>query len=66
MIKTKPQVDNDGLYNISETAKALGVERHTVMRYISNGAIKFRVRKCDNRKVTRGKDIIECWENMYI
>ena len=66
MIISKPDVSPDGLYNQKQTAEALQVDRHTVARYEAEGLIKFRVRKANGRKVTTGKEIIKCWQGMYI
>lgn len=66
MTPTKPQVEPDGLYNQTQAAAALQVERHTVARYEANGYIKFRVRKATKGKVTTGAQIIKCWESMYL
>lgn len=65
MIQSKPKVEPDSRYTMQEAAKLLAVDRHTIYRYAANGSLKFRVRKSDNRKVTTGKWIVECWEEMY-
>ncbi len=66
MTQSKPKVEPDSRYSMTEAAKLLGVERHTVYRYMQNGSLKYRVRKSDNRKVTTGQWIIDCWEEMYL
>jgi len=66
MICRKPDVDLDGIYNQTEAAKALHVERHTVRRYELDGLLKFRVRKAGRCKVTTGAEIIRCWKGMYL
>ena len=66
MIKTRPNVVPDGLYNQRQAADALGVERHTVARYATDGLLKFRVRKAGKQRVTTGAQIIKCWESMYL
>ncbi len=65
MIVTRPDVREDGLYNISQTALALHVDRHTVTRYAKEGCIRFRLRKAGGQKVTTGKEIMRCWKTMY-
>lgn len=66
MIITKPEVDPKGLYSMTQAAKALHVDRHTVSRYAANGLINFRVRKAGRQKVTTGAEIIKCWSAMYL
>lgn len=67
MITTvRPQVDSTGLYTQSHVARILGVDRHTVAKYTESGALKFRVRKIDGRKVMTGQAIIDCWETVYL
>lgn len=64
MIVKKPDVEADGLYNVSQTANALNVDRHTVTRYARQGRIRFLPR-C-GVKVTTGADIIRCWQGLHI
>lgn len=66
MIITRPEVDPKGLYSMTQAAKALHIDRHTVSRYAANGLIKFRVRKAGRQKVTTGAEIIKCWSAMYL
>lgn len=66
MIVTKPNVEPSGLYNQSQAATALGIERHTLKRYADNGLIKCRVRKAGRGLVFTGADIIKCWQSMYL
>lgn len=66
MTTSRPDVQPEGLYNQTQAARALGIDRHTVKRYEDNGAISFRVRRCNGQKVTTGKQIINCWERMYL
>lgn len=66
MIIGKPDVILDGLYSQTQAARALCVDRHTVARYEADGLITFRVRKAGCRKVTTGRDIIECWKGMFL
>ena len=40
MIITRPEVEPDGLYNQTQAAKALHVDRHTIARYANDGFIK--------------------------
>jgi predicted site-specific integrase-resolvase len=66
MVTTRPNVDPDGLYNLTEAARALGVHRTTLMRYADDGCIKFKVRRANKRRVTTGAQILKCWETQYL
>lgn len=66
MVTTKPDVNPIGMYNQSQTAAVLGVDRHTIKRWEDNGYIAFKVRKTNKQKVTTGQQIIKCWEATYL
>lgn len=66
MIITQPEVEPTGLYNQTQAAKALHIDRHTVAQYAKDGLIKFRVRKAGKRLVTTGAEIIKCWKSVYL
>ena len=51
---------------MSQAAKALEIDRHTLARYAANGDIKFRVRKVSKQKLVTGSEIIKCWKTMYL
>lgn len=65
MITEKPNVTPRGLYSQAQTARALGVSRHTVARYTKEGLIRFRVRKAGYTPVTTGSEIIKLWEGRF-
>ena len=65
MIIRKPDVDPEGIYNLSQAAKALHVDRHTVARSAAVGHIHFEKRKAGNGRVTTGAEIIRCWKTRY-
>lgn len=64
MIVTRPDVESDGIYTIAQAAKALQVDRHTVVRWVELGLVDYSVRKIDQKKVIRGSAIIEMWQSM--
>ena len=66
MIKTRPEVNQESLYNQGEVAAALQIDRHTVAKYERLGDIKFRARKTGGEKVTNGQAVIKCWEKVYL
>jgi len=61
----KPTVIEDGLYNQKQAAELLGVDRHTVARYETDGLIIFKSRRAGGRKVTTGTEILRCWGEVY-
>lgn len=65
MITRKPEVDPEGLYNVGQTAKALGIDRHTLARYARQGLIRMWRRKAGGLRVTTGREIIKCWKAKY-
>ena len=44
----------------------MGIDRHTVARYIKQGRLKSQVRKIDRRVIIKGKDIMRIWCQMII
>lgn len=66
MITTRPQVDYMGNYTQAQAAKALGVDRHTIARYVKLGHLKCKVRRFDKRLVIPGSEILKAWGGMII
>lgn len=66
MIRTKPTCEPDGRYSQKEAAAILGVERHTIRRWETEGCIRFEVRRAGRAKFTTGRQIIKCWETTYM
>ena len=66
MITTRPEVDYKGNYSQSQAAKALGIDRHTVARYVKQGHLKTRVRRFDRKPVIPGSEILKLWGGMYL
>ena len=44
----------------------MGIDRHTVARYIKQGWLKSQVLKIDRRVIIKGKDIMRIWCQMII
>jgi len=61
MITTRPQVDYKGLYSQAQAARALGVDRHTIARYVKQGYINVRIRRTDKKTVIPGSEILKAW-----
>lgn len=66
MTPIKPVCDPDKRYSQKEAAEILGVERHTIKRWENEGCIRFCVRKAGRVKLTTGRQIIKCWQSMYM
>lgn len=66
MIATRPTVEYTGNYTKAQAARALGVDRHTVARYINQGRIKTQVRKIDRKVIIKGSEILKAWCQMII
>lgn len=65
MTNTRPAVEPNGLYNMSEAGRALGVCRSSIRNYEAQGFLTFKVRRCGGGKVTTGTQIIRCWEQRH-
>lgn len=66
MTPTKPNCDPDRRYSQKEAAELLGVERHTIRRWENEGCIRFEVRRAGRVKFTTGRQIVKCWQSMYM
>lgn len=66
MIVSKPKVDPGGLYSLSQAARALEMNRHTVAHYRDEGMIRFRIRRYNKKPVVTGADIIKFWRSTII
>ena len=60
MTTEKPNVTPTGVYNITQTAKALQVSYSTVRVYRERGYLPVYNRA--GRPVVKGKDILKLWE----
>ena len=59
MTDTRPEVSPQGLYTGRETARRLGVDRHTLTRW--KRSLKLVPHTIDGRYL--GKDIVAVWRN---
>jgi predicted DNA-binding transcriptional regulator AlpA len=66
MTCTAPNVSKDGRYSITESAKALGIDRTTIYRYIRQKLIKFGVHKYNSRRFILGSELIRFWGAEYM
>lgn len=65
MTAIEPQVNPMGRYSITETAKALCIDRATLRKYTKLGAIKVGIRKYTNKQFYTGRDILSFWRATY-
>lgn len=61
-----PDVHRDGRYSITESAKALGIDRTTIYRYMEQKLIKFGVHKYNSRRFILGSELIRFWGAEYM
>lgn len=60
MTATRPEVSPQGLYTQAETARRLGVDRHTLSRW--EKSFRLVPYDCDGHfKRYRGSDIVNAW-----
>ena len=62
MTTTRPNIDPNGRYGVTDTAKILKIHRTTVWRWVDKGWLKPMLRKINNRTFFRGCDIIAAWD----
>lgn len=63
MTNEEPRVSDNGLYNTTDTCKALGVTYKTLIAMVCDGRIKCGLRRGvkRERRVFRGIDIKKAW-----
>lgn len=57
----EPKVMPTGRYSVSETCRALGICRNTLLRYTQAGMIKCGFRRHTRRKFYTGMEILKFW-----
>ena len=57
----KPDANPEDIYTIPEACKLLGIDRRTLRRWTQAGIPKAHIRKCDNKIVYLGKDLLSCY-----
>lgn len=65
MTKIRPDVPPAARFNVSETARLLGISRTSVYRYVEWGLLKPMANEFIGRIAFTGKNIMDCWENFY-
>lgn len=65
MVTTCPNIAVDERFNLTETARILGISRSSLYRYITDGNIKFGIRKINGSKFVTGGEIIRIWKSQY-
>ena len=61
-----PDIDPRGLYNQAQASKALGVNRHTIKKWVEAGVLPCKIRKVDLRGVIEGKELIKLWSKKVL
>lgn len=65
MIVEQPHVFPKAKYNMTQASAALGIDRSTLRRYVSDGKAKAVVNKCNGRKMFYGHELIRIWGAEY-
>lgn len=60
MVNELPKINPAGRYNTTEAARLLGVDRHTIMRWTSQGDMKASASN-ERRKRYKGIDLIKAY-----
>lgn len=66
MIPTRPQVAKTGRYTIAESARALGVSRTTLYRWMADGAIRVMVTRKTYRRYISGEELLRVWDGEWL
>lgn len=67
MTTDPPKVNSKGMYNVSQTAKLLGIDRKTVYRYTESGDLQSVRRACTSgRRSYLGSEILRFWGAQYV
>lgn len=62
MVTEEPKVALDGLYNVTQTCKALGIHKNTLRKYTDAGLIPVSLRRGTMTKVYKGRHIRRFWQ----
>lgn len=65
MVNEIPNVSKEGHYNVSETAKVLGIDRKTLYRHTAMKHIKCQRHRYTNMPFYVGSEIIRFWGAKY-
>lgn len=57
----EPKVTQTGRYSAADTARILGIHRHTLEKYTNSSLIKFGIRRANGRKFYLGSEILRFW-----
>lgn len=65
MVSEVPDVTETGHYNVTQAAKALGIDRKTLYRHTAMRHIKCHRHKYTGRPFYKGADIVRFWGAQY-
>lgn len=63
LIATRPNIDLNGRYSVSQASKVLGIHRNTVTKLSDTGTLKCRYRKGTMRKFFLGSELMKYWSS---
>lgn len=59
---TRPKVESDGRYTVTQTCSILGIHRNSLRKYTDAGLINCEFNKICYRKLYQGKEILRFWD----
>ena len=62
MIKSEPQVNLSGKYELREAAKVLEISPSCLAKWTAQGKIKAGVKKVNGRKFWSGAELLRVWK----
>lgn len=65
MIKTEPDVNPQGKYELRHASQIMKVSKSTILRWTSQGLMRCSVRRANGRKVWSGAELIRAWRTVF-
>ena len=65
MVTAIPNVEKSGHYNVTQTAKALGIDRKTLYKHTAMRHMKCQRHRYTNKPFYTGREIIRFWGAQY-
>lgn len=64
MTPTRPQIDYNGSYTVTQASALLAISRRTLRRYESAGLVVAHLNKLGKRRYS-GRELIKLWQINY-